>query len=115
MSLAPPLSILPHTPLPEHRRLVDELAEPGVAEGENEGEEAVIAIDVADPQRAWRQEFGEAQAAAAQHQEIMVAEEMKRAILHLDAKRDADAAADLLLQAGRTSEALAGADHLREA
>jgi hypothetical protein len=47
-------SLIANAPLPEHRRLVDELAEPGVAELEDEGEEAVVAIDMADPQRAGR-------------------------------------------------------------
>ena len=37
----------------------------------------------------------------------MVAEEMEGAVRHLDAERDAEAAADMFLEPGRPGEALA--------
>src|SRR2546423_1101946 len=82
----------PPPPLAEHRGLVDELAEPGVAEVEDEGEKAVIAVDRADAQCARRQEVRQAQPAAADHQENMVAEEVEGAAFHRHPERDPEAA-----------------------
>ena len=54
-------------------------------EPQHEGEEAVLAVDMADPHPPRRQPAREAEAEAAELQEIMVAEEMERAVRHLGA------------------------------
>ena len=66
-------------------------------------------------QPAGREPARDAQAKAPGGEEIMVAEEMERAVFDLDPERDAEAAADMLLEPGRPGEALAAVDDLREA
>src|SRR5687768_2328433 len=45
----------------------------------------------------------------------MIADEVEDLVLDLDAQRDAEAAADIFLEPGRTAETLGGVNHLREA
>src|SRR5688500_8339974 len=86
-----------------------------MAQHQHEGEPAVIAVDMADPQRAGREPARQLQPQPQGREEIMIADEVQRPALDLEPQRDADAAADMFLEAGRPAEALAGPDHLRKA
>src|SRR3954470_3628671 len=99
----------------EHHGLADKLPEQPMAQRQHEGEPTVPAVDMTDPKSTGREPAGDAQPQLADREEIMIADEMQRPVRDLDPKRDAEAAADILLEAGRPDEPLARLDHLREA
>src|SRR3954470_12840453 len=84
-------------------------------EGEKEREATVSAIDMAHLHPSRLEAMRQADAKAAERDEIMVAAEMQRALLDRHTKRDADAAADIFLESGRAGEALDAVDRLWEA
>src|SRR3569832_1574052 len=82
---------------------------------EREGEPAVADIGVDDGKRAGGEPSGDRKAKLPKAQEIVVAVEDEIAVLDPDPELLADAAADMLLEPGRSGEQLCGMYDLRHA
>src|SRR5262245_10194170 len=100
--------------LAEHRHLADELAEARVDHLEREAEPLIGKLGMGDQDGAGREPLREDQAAPGEFEEIVLAAEDQRPFARIDGERHADAIADVLFEASRPGEALAGMDHLRK-
>src|SRR5262245_22656477 len=95
--------------------LADEPAEPRVNNVELEQKAAVAELGVRNGECAGRRPCGQPQAKAAELHEIVRGTEDKGSRFDMDRERHADAKADVLLEPGRTREALRRMDDLRKA
>src|SRR6185437_2705274 len=100
--------------LPECHRLADHDAEARVLDLERELETAVAAFGVGHRHLARREPTRQAQPPAEDLEKIVVAAEHQHAVMCADAERHAEATAEILLDTGRTGEALGGMDDLRK-
>src|SRR5262245_38587184 len=82
---------------------------------QREAELAVGQLGVGDVEGARGQPFRQRETTTEKLDEVARAAEDQRAVAGVDGERHADAAADMLLEAGRTGEPLAGMDDLRKA
>src|SRR5215472_15424737 len=101
--------------LPESRRLTDQQAEARVADLEPKFKAAVAPFGVGYNHRARRKPIREPPTPAENLKEIAVAAERECTAADADTQRDAQPAAEILLESGRAAEALRGVDDLRKA
>src|SRR4051812_10656730 len=94
---------------------MDERAEPRMVEVERVAELAVRQVGMGDRQGSGLEPSRQPDTRAQDLDEIVRAAKHERAPRHLHGERDADAVADIFLEARRAGEALGGMDDLREA